>query len=643
MNKAKPCKLTLFLLCFAAFLLAAVCLFAARTSVAEAASVKSPSNYFTGSDVLFEDDNVTANVKTGEFLEFKNKLAINNAAFKFEIPANLSELKITLTSDPFHTAGAVKEGEFFTSVDNVITLTAGELSLNDESAAGAILAQGEFTVELKITDNVLSVKAGGVTVVNTDEFYKIGDEDRAVAKVRLDFTVDGDDAVKFGIAAVDQNVGEAGYEQTFALNESGEVNEIAKPRISLGDTFKKVGANEIVALKGNMYSVSFKAYSVFGSAAYSDSGFYIKVDENDADKVWLENSAKPKKVAFYEDVTVVVTDGTVDAESFDVSVKVKADDVAAPVYGASEYAINAYKAAVIKAAEADYDEDGKGSVRLGESYEIPSMANLVSDDLTPYASLKKTVYYKTPSNGSGTSENMKISLSEAGDYEFYVVFADQAGNSMEKDDFYTFDEGDGNIVVAGTYYGYVFTFHIEDDAPILVTANSETQASGYLNTKYTATAFTVKSSGNTTTYTLYYNPSLTATEDAEGWVKIPQKADVSTDYDSDGFTYDDVSAIDYDGSLTFTPVKLGSYKIECVVTSDNSVRSSSAAELIVVDREPNVVKVPSHWFRDNVWSVVFLGIGTLSLIGIIVLLFVKPKEETEKDETGKAYKKSVSK
>ena len=35
--------------------------------------------------------------------------------------------------------------------------------------------------------------------------------------------------------------------------------------------------------------------------------------------------------------------------------------------------------------------------------------------------------------------------------------------------------------------------------------------------------------------------------------------------------------------------------------------------------------------ENNIWSVVFLGVGTLSLIGIIILLCIKPKEETDND------------
>jgi hypothetical protein len=51
--------------------------------------------------------------------------------------------------------------------------------------------------------------------------------------------------------------------------------------------------------------------------------------------------------------------------------------------------------------------------------------------------------------------------------------------------------------------------------------------------------------------------------------------------------------------------------------------------IIKVEKEASVVKVDNKWLQNNVWSVVFLSIGTLCLIGIIVLLCIKPKEEID--------------
>ena len=71
--------------------------------------------------------------------------------------------------------------------------------------------------------------------------------------------------------------------------------------------------------------------------------------------------------------------------------------------------------------------------------------------------------------------------------------------------------------------------------------------------------------------------------------------------------------------------------IKCTATSEVSSRNDEDFTIIRVNSEPNVVEIPSTWLRDNVWSVVFLSVGTLCLIGIIVLLFIKPKEEIDND------------
>ena len=51
--------------------------------------------------------------------------------------------------------------------------------------------------------------------------------------------------------------------------------------------------------------------------------------------------------------------------------------------------------------------------------------------------------------------------------------------------------------------------------------------------------------------------------------------------------------------------------------------------MIKVLSEPTTVRPATHWFSENYVSVIFLGVGTLCLIGIVVLLFVKPKDAYE--------------
>ena len=87
-------------------------------------------------------------------------------------------------------------------------------------------------------------------------------------------------------------------------------------------------------------------------------------------------------------------------------------------------------------------------------------------------------------------------------------------------------------------------------------------------------------------------------------------------------------------TLDFTPVEKGAYIVKCEVVDGaaNSVEAYSA----IVKVEGGITKAQiarvQVWFENNWKSLIFLGIALLSLIGIIVLLFVKPKEEKELEE-----------
>ena len=257
-----------------------------------------------------------------------------------------------------------------------------------------------------------------------------------------------------------------------------------------------------------------------------------------------------------------------------------------------------------------------------------------------YEDLTHTVYYRTPS-GSGSVTDWDIPVNSAGEYRFYVVFEDEGGNTMLEEDFFTEDEDDGNIITEGRYYAFYFTFYVKDDAPISVLAVE--QGTAYLGIEYVAADFNIESSGYNVVYELYYNPDANASIEGENWEEswalVPEASSASEDDEfAGGLSYDDVSAINYDGELTFTPGLSGSYAIKCTVDSTSSVRSASAATVIRVSEDVTTVKPVSHWLENNVWSVVFLSIGTLCLIGIVILLFVKPKEEQE-ESTGEEIKK----
>ena len=501
-----------------------------------------------------------------------------------------------------------------------------------------------MTVEITTENNVLTAKVGADEQSKADMYYKIKDDDKCSAKIAFDFTLTDDADVTFKSIDQKKSDGTGAYKQNFEL-EDGKIKTFATSRAIINDLPMKKEAAGLKVVLGKKYNLSFTTYSVFGSVSKND----VYVKSGDATIVVNPYSDKP---------TSVVTNNTADApdglklcykdgetekelETYNVLAAVDSKtDNAAPVYEYDANVLTQYKTLVANAAKKEYfDTDGgslgEHSIRLGDTYTIPSLQDLVKDTLYVYSDLTYTVYYRTPSNASGSTTSLKFTVSEAGKYEFFVVFKDPSGNAMEKDQFYTINPNDDNDIIHGAYYDVVFTFAIDDDAPISVEV-PETQGAGYLNTKYVASGFEILS-GSNVTYTLYYNEKADATKDAEGWEEVSSE--------NDYFTESEIESIGYDGTYTFTPIKIGSYKIKCEVSSgtSSSARYAEGETVISVKEEPSVVKPDNHWLKNNLWSVIFLSVGTLSLIGIIILLFIKPKEEVETDETGEALNLNAEK
>lgn len=634
MKKALSCKLILLLIAFALSLALAFSFYGAQSVHAADVTADNVSAYFSGAESFnLDGGNLKATVKGDKnSVNITNKLVVDDLAIEFNVPDAVSSIKVTLNYDSYFVNGAEKDGDFRKLIENEFTFD----------------VNGNLTVYVSTEDNVVTVKVAGETQTKNDIYYKIKGADKCVAKVGFDFTLaENAESADIIIKSIDQKASDnsGAYKQTFNLEED-KIAAFALPRVAINNLPMKGNGDSLKAIVGTKYSFSFTAYSVFANV--SASNLYI---ESKNDNVWADPSTTTPKSIIFEQGNgeyefTVRTDETEFIERYVVeTVDRDSDYNTAPEYidfEENETVYEWYKTLVEKAAKKEYTVDDKTitrSIRLGDSYEIPTLEDLVFDDYDLYSSLTYTVYYKTPSNASGQTSSMKFTVSEAGDYEFYVVFKDLAGETMEKDDFYT--EGDDGIPTYGKYGSAVFTFTVEDDAPISVEA-PETQGKGYINTTYVATEFKILS-GNNETFTLYYNSDKNATATDSGWIELPKLADIKEDYNQDGFTYSDIKTLAYDGKYTFTPVKVGAYMIKCYVSSYNAVRSAEAETVVSISEKPSEVKVPSTWLKDNVWSVVFLSIGTLALIGVIVLLFIKPKEETETDETGDALKEKAQK
>ncbi len=608
-------------------------------------------------DVNKTNSNDSGNVKT---VKFVNDLIVNDLDFRMKLPAD-AETSFRFDLASYYVNGNPKEfskadtdvgTEYDKVIENIINLSYKDANtvtckLNGIEVSELAVDNGFITLEIRVEDNYLTIN--GVSIAssyNEDQkiYYKIKNIDnKAIAtEIVLDFKTEKEDTETFVLVSVDQKASDStnAYEQSLAIPEGQTKLTLANPRVYLNDSFylrKEDGSYTTVKIAYNKtYTLNINACSLLGGY----KNLYL-IKEGYTNILLESNTTSPNEIQFIkpEEGSSVkfgiggkVSNTEYVYEEFEVENVLEFDyaDNEAPKYIDDEVAYKSFLNAYKKATLVETD-DKTTSIGIGTEYEIPSMKDLVFDNVTPYEDLTTSVSYATRTTRSSAT-SMKFKVSDIGEYEFLVMFGD-GKNTMKAEDFYVVDEEDENKIEDRTYiYGkYIFDFVIVDDADIIV--KEAVQGAGFLGIKYTASKFIVEADGKTLKYELFYNPNKDVKDaDAEGWVAIPQASSVTdTNYNKDGFGYDEVKKVNYNGKLEFVPTRIGSYMIKCTAYSTTSPRNASANTFISVNSKPTVVKVPSDWLENNVWSVVFLGVGSLCLIGIIVLLCIKPKEKVDRD------------
>ncbi|MBQ8657735.1 MAG: hypothetical protein IJ506_01230 [Clostridia bacterium] len=96
-------------------------------------------------------------------------------------------------------------------------------------------------------------------------------------------------------------------------------------------------------------------------------------------------------------------------------------------------------------------------------------------------------------------------------------------------------------------------------------------------------------------------------------------------------------------SASFTTAEEGTYLI-LAVYSDKDIASNKAAayKVVTAAEKEDVIEGETEWLKNNLVSVILFGVAGVMLILIIILLFVKPSDETLEEVDAKALKtKSV--
>ncbi|MBQ3116143.1 MAG: hypothetical protein IJC07_03860 [Clostridia bacterium] len=676
MRNAKLHKIFLTALVSLLILVLAVVMIPQRSATALADEGEKASDYFTGindANLSFENDNMVAKITEDSIsteddekgvLAFKNYLIVNEMLMEVKVPDSINALTVVFESEAYYSAGNPmvkksfdngnvvfeKDGDnyVYTSEETVVNELKFDFATNQATFNGnanhsgdfaAFINQGVLSLNVSVIDNYLvvnSIKANDLMDGATKlEYRKIkAIDDKSITKIRFMFDVDeqkvsADAPARFEIVSVNQKASDINYKQTFKLVD-GDFEKKAYPVVAVSEEFYKKNAESktynytIVKDLMTKYTLELKAFSVIGDV--KDSSLYLKKDTN-ADNVWLESGTEtPTSVQFnkIDTYSLIIAGPSADYDKISIEVKDFSKNDVAPSYVKKADYQDAYFAFEVALRNAYYDVEKGEHVALGQNVEVPSLKDLVFDDLNTYEQLTTMVYYANDNSDLGMAGSLSVPVDEAGDYYFFVVVADKNRNEMDKDKDFIKNEDNLNP----QYADYVFTFHMVDDALIEV-IKAKSQGKGYVGVDYTASAFTVNAQSCNITYKLYYCSDVNATKDSD-WVEIPKASSVSDQGKLyDGFSYDDVQSIGYDGSLSFKPIKAGAYMIECTATSTITSRAESNYSIIKVSGEPEEVKVYSDWFKDNVWTVVFLSVGTLCLIGIVALLFVKPKDKVE--------------
>lgn len=336
-------------------------------------------------------------------------------------------------------------------------------------------------------------------------------------------------------------------------------------------------------------------------------------------------------------------------------------------------AVEEYKTALEAAAE-------KQQLKAGNKnyFYLPSVDKLLGDNATPYKDLTFNLYYmyegtSTFQSSTGKAANaLSINLAKEGKYVFTVLATDAASNKM----YYYKTDADGNPekVEIGTATSDILNFYNEAEntdfedtkkylpwfefyvnASELSVEDPGEQKTAYVGNTYSSISFTINGVSHSETYNLYlfrndlYFADTGKVMDYEYFME--HKAELLEDNDSrkwfNEITEDDVySDYAWNGKNSFVP-QIGNsfYLVKCTVkdADDYSDRTQTAYMGILAAPQVRPLEGEDVWLQNNITSVVLLCVAGVSLVGIILLLVIKPKNKGDVDEEYEVLQSKKSK
>ena len=321
----------------------------------------------------------------------------------------------------------------------------------------------------------------------------------------------------------------------------------------------------------------------------------------------------------------------------------------------------------------------EASAGTDKYFYLPSFENFISDNVTLYNDLEFSIYYISSESGSDTSlasNELSIELSADGLYRFAIYATDSAGNDM-----YYIDEEGEKVTFTGSdlealledpansdLVDYVPVYQFTVNYGGLTVTDPEGQEIGYVGTEYSAGDFEISglSSNYTTSYTLYIFDRLAYTRD-NGPISYAQFIGMVSELFNDPETRaayfqtitpaDEVENTDPDyelytdyawdpDNLSFVPQEDNSFYVIRMSAKDNIYNTGEIESFmaISVSAAADHIAGEDDWLENNLVSIILLCVAGVALIGIVLLIVIKPKEKGDIDVIDeKASKRSANK
>lgn len=407
------------------------------------------------------------------------------------------------------------------------------------------------------------------------------------------------------------------------------------------------GSATVTLYKTNAYTYKMEYLAKEAGDSNYDDKTTVKVNGVDYAKTTSELTEAHKKAGFY--ATDAKSIEFLRNDTFTVALHRDAVEGDSPVAEYNfEFTVNTTEKPVLwKDLKYDYDaealkdytdkveaatqKDGV-AIKVDDDYEVPCITDLLLDKYFDVEDLQGTLYYAVPgssytSKSISDLDNVKFEVSKIGVYKFYILvendFAEMTTEDLIEDVggwYKTNEEGeklDDNVVVP------VFSFEVSSStAPKISVSNSE---KAYIGLKYTVKCFTIVASDYEADYTLYYSDQeLTSEQIGDDYSKATLESKGLKEVTLEN-KFSEANLFD-SSTKTFTPETKGYYYVVCHVKDFANEDAALICNAINAQSELKQVKYEKQFFKYNWLSIVLLSIAVICFVAILLLLFVKPKE-----------------